>query len=88
MNEQRMYQYVFEKQEEHLMHSTGGVDEAHRDDAMINMTINSLHDLYSRLYIEFVDLWLIEDPKSIMDFPRIFDKYKKDVRATYVTLKY
>lgn len=87
ISEQRLYHFVFEKYELNALCATTDENDSN-DETIVNMTLDSLHDLYSDLYIDFLDLWLTENPNSLMDFPRIFNQFKKDVRAKYCTLKY
>ena len=88
MSEQRLYHFIFEKHEWNSMHANTDGYEDNNNQQTIEMTIDNMHDLYSDFYTEFLDVWISENPKSLMDFPRIFEGFKKDVRAKYCTLKY
>jgi len=43
----------------------------------------ALNDEYSRLYIQFCELWVLRDPKDIMAFSSIFAEFKSRVKAEF-----
>jgi hypothetical protein len=44
--------------------------------ALVTMAVNSLHDMYADIFCQFIELWLLDNPKDLMQFPDIFARFK------------
>ena len=99
--EERLHRFMYDCHEEHRLSASistlSGVagndnddndDDDDDNDEVVLLVLNSLYGLYSSMYSEFVDMWIANEPKNIMDFPRIFDIFKKDIRSRHDALRY
>jgi hypothetical protein len=69
-----------------LQDTIDSMEGCSEDEKCIHFTIAVLHDFYSRIYISFGKLWVESKPKDLMEFPRIFDIFKKQIRTEYPPL--
>ena len=98
--EERLHRFIYDCHEEHRLSTSistlSGVagndnddnDDDDDNDEVVLLVLKGLYGLYSSMYSEFVDMWIANDPKNIMDFPRIFNSFKKDIRSRHDTLRY
>lgn len=42
----------------------------------VDLCLHIVYEIYSKLYIQFGEVWLFEKPKDLMDFPEIFSRFK------------
>jgi hypothetical protein len=55
-------------------------------DVLLDLGVRELNELYCQIFEEFHDLWLLRDPRDVMEFPKIFQELKERIRSKYPPL--
>ncbi len=88
LNEFRLHEVVFETLEKLVVQNPSKYSESKAfDDAeTLAFVYDEFDYLYCFIFQEFCKSWITENPKDIMDFPRIFKDVKQDFRSIYPSL--
>jgi hypothetical protein len=62
------------------------VEGCSEDEKCIAFTLNVIHDLYSEIFLTFGKMWVDAKPKNIMEFPKVFEALKKQMKIKYPPL--
>ena len=62
-----------------------GTDVTAEEAKQAQVLIGLFHDLFSDMYIQFVDYWISSSPSSVMDFPRIWIAFQNNKRVALPT---
>ena len=82
IQEKRLYKLIFNALEKNRLHVPKQMQEGGPSGSsqLIEKGCLAVHDFYSDLFQEFEYLWKKNNPKDLMEFPRIFNNFKDKIR--------
>jgi hypothetical protein len=77
LKKRHLHATLFKCLEKHLINHTDETGEGPASSPeLLSLAIQALHDVYCEIYLSFDNLWVLRDPKDIMEFPQIFNEVK------------
>lgn len=87
LRNRHLHEMVFKTLEMNtLQHASDSVEGPCSSLTLLELGINSIHDLYCEIFVRFDRLWAERDPQNVMAFPAIFEEVKNDIKCHYEQL--
>jgi hypothetical protein len=84
LEEHHFHNYFFERMDEIILQdSMNSIEGCSEDEQCILFTINIIHHLYCKLFLQFGISWIESPASNMMDFPRIFGRFKEEIKQEY-----
>lgn len=88
LNGTHLHRLIFDNIEKLALENAGkfAADGCSSDSEAITSSCNVLNEFYCFIFEEFHNLWQARNPRNVMDFPKIFNELKNDIRYNFPAL--